>query len=90
MTGYIVLGMGFGILLQKQGYGLLWAFLMSLCIYAGSMQYVTIDLLGSGALTTSDLAEIIKSQQFELTQLKKENQLLKSKILKAAAQGFKL
>ena len=49
MTGYIVLGMGFGILLQKQGYGLLWAFLMSLCIYAGSMQYVTIDLLGSGA-----------------------------------------
>lgn len=49
MTGYIVLGMGFGILLQKQGYGLLWALLMSLCIYAGSMQYVTIDLLGSGA-----------------------------------------
>ena len=49
MTGYIVLGMGFGILLQKQGYGFLWAFLMSLCIYAGSMQYVTIDLLGSGA-----------------------------------------
>ena len=41
MTGYIVLGMGFGILLQKQGYGLLWAFLMSLCIYAGSMQYAT-------------------------------------------------
>ena len=53
------------------------------------MSYVE-DLLGSGALTTSDLAEIIKSQQFELTQLKKENQLLKSKILKAAAQGFKL
>lgn len=53
------------------------------------MSYVE-DLLGSGALTTGDLAEIIKSQQFELTQLKKENQLLKSKILKAAAQGFKL
>lgn len=49
MAGYIVLGMGFGILLQKQGYGLIWAFLMSTFIYAGSMQYVAIDLLGSGA-----------------------------------------
>lgn len=52
------------------------------------MSYVE-DLLGSGALTTGDLAEIIKSQQYELTQMRKENQLLKSKILKAAAQGFK-
>ena len=29
MAGYIVLGMGFGILLKKAGYGLFWAFLMS-------------------------------------------------------------
>ena len=53
------------------------------------MSYVE-DLLGSGALTTADLAEIIKSQQYDLTQLRKENQLLKSKLLKAAAQGFRL
>lgn len=49
MTGYIVLGTGFGILLKKAGYGLIWAFLMSLTIYAGSMQYVTVSLLTSGA-----------------------------------------
>ena len=53
------------------------------------MSYVE-DLLGSGALTTSDLAEVIKSQQYDITQLRKENQLLKSKLLKAASQGFKL
>ncbi len=53
------------------------------------MSYVE-DLLGSGALTTGDLTEIIKSQQYDLTQLRKENQLLKSKLLKAAAQGFRL
>lgn len=49
MAGYIVLGMGFGILLQDKGYAWWWAFLMSLTIYAGSMQYVGIDLLAGGA-----------------------------------------
>lgn len=49
MAGYIVLGIGFGILLKKAEYGLLWAFLMSFAIYAGSMQYVTVSLLTSGA-----------------------------------------
>ncbi len=54
MAGYIVLGIGFGILLQKAGYGVLWAFAMSLFIYAGSMQYVGVSLLEGGAsiLTT--------------------------------------
>lgn len=49
MAGYLVIGIGFGILLKNAGYGLVWAFLMSLTIYAGSMQYVTVSLLTSGA-----------------------------------------
>ena len=49
MAGYLVLGMGFGILLESKGYGWGWALLMSTAIYAGSMQYVTIDLLAGGA-----------------------------------------
>lgn len=49
MAGYIVLGMGFGILLESKGYGVWWAFLMSVFIYAGSMQYVAVDLLSGGA-----------------------------------------
>jgi len=49
MAGYIVLGIGFGILLKKAGYGLFWSFLMGLTIYAGSMQYVAVSLLTSGA-----------------------------------------
>lgn len=49
MAGYIVLGIGFGILLKQAGYGLFWSFLMSLTIYAGSMQYVAVSLLTSGA-----------------------------------------
>ena len=48
MTGYLVLAIGFGILLKTKGYGLGWALAMSGFIYAGSMQYLTIDLLCGG------------------------------------------
>lgn len=49
MAGYLVLGLGFGVLLQSKGYGLGWALAMSLLVYAGSMQYVAVDLLAGGA-----------------------------------------
>lgn len=49
MTGYLVLGFGFGIILKANGYGTILAFVMSLIIYAGSMQYVAIGLLTGGA-----------------------------------------
>ena len=49
MTGYLFLGAAFGILLQSKGYSWAWALLMSVFIYAGSMQFVTIQLLAGGA-----------------------------------------
>ena len=49
MAGYIVLGMGFGILLSSKGYSFWWAALMSVFIYAGSMQFVGVNLLAGGA-----------------------------------------
>ncbi len=49
MAGYLVLGFGFGVISERSGYGIIWAFLMSTFIYAGSMQYVAVDLLTSGA-----------------------------------------
>lgn len=49
MAGYIVLGISFGILLKRAGYGLYWSFLMGLSIYAGSMQFVAVPLLTAGA-----------------------------------------
>ncbi len=54
MAGYVVLGIGFGILLRNAGYGVLWSAAMAVLIYAGSMQYVGIGLLagGAGILTT--------------------------------------
>ena len=49
LTGYIVLGIGFGIILESKGYNFIWAFVMSLFIYAGSLQYVMLDLISGGA-----------------------------------------
>ena len=49
LSGYVVLGTGFGILLSAKGFGLGWAIAMSVCIYAGSMQYLAVDLLAGGA-----------------------------------------
>lgn len=45
MTGYLFLGMAFGILLDSKGYSFVWAIFMSIIIFAGSMQYVAIELL---------------------------------------------
>ncbi len=49
LTGYLVLGFGFGIILDANGYGILLALAMSFFIYAGSMQYVAIGLFTGGA-----------------------------------------
>lgn len=53
MGGYIVLGIGFGILLHNAGYGVLWSAAMSLFIFAGSLQYVGVSLLAGGASVLS-------------------------------------
>ncbi len=55
MAGYMVLGIGFGILMHNAGYGCALAAAMSIFIYAGSMQYVGVSLLTGGAsiLTTA-------------------------------------
>ncbi len=77
MAGYLVLGIGFGVLLEDKGYGWWWAALMSLTIYAGSMQYVAVDLLAGGAtIVSAALMTIfvnIRHVFYGLTMLEKYN-----------------
>lgn len=59
LSGYLVLGLGFGMILRTRGYGPGWALLMSGLIYAGSLQYVAIDLMTGGAsLVTTALTAL--------------------------------
>lgn len=63
-AGYIVLGIGFGVLLAKAGYGLWWALVMSVTMYAGSMQYVAVSLLSGGAsfITTAVTTLLVQAR----------------------------
>lgn len=56
--------------------------------FESKMNYVE-DLLHCGALSMSDLVETVKTQQFEISQIRKENLFLKSKLAKALSMGFK-
>lgn len=57
MTGYIFLGMGFGILLNQSGYGVFWALCMAICMFAGSGQYLAVSLMaGRASLVTTAIA----------------------------------
>ena len=49
LSGYLVIGLSFGVVLQSRGYGPLWAAAMSAFIYAGSMQFVAVELMSSAA-----------------------------------------
>ncbi len=57
--------------------------------FESKMNYVE-ELLQSGALSMGDLVETVRMQQFELNQVRKENQFLKHKLARALAQGFKV
>lgn len=63
-AGYIVLGIGFGVLLAKAGYGIWWALIMSVTMYAGTMQYVAVSLLSGGAsfITTAVTALLVQAR----------------------------
>lgn len=45
LTGFLVLGIAYGMLMQKNGYGVQWAVLMSAVAFCGSMQFIAITLL---------------------------------------------
>ncbi|MEG2330093.1 AzlC family ABC transporter permease, partial [Anaerorhabdus sp.] len=39
LTGFLVLGMAYGVLMQTKGYSAIWAVLMSAIAFCGSMQF---------------------------------------------------
>ncbi len=48
LTGYLFIGMAFGVMIQEKGYNFLWAMLMSLLCYAGSGQYLAVNFFAPG------------------------------------------
>ena len=50
MCGYLFLGTAFGATLAQAGFGPAWALMMSGLVYAGSLQFVMVPLMASGAV----------------------------------------
>ncbi len=49
LFGFVPLGVAFGLLMDAAGFGLLWTFLTSLLVYAGSAQFMGVELLSVAA-----------------------------------------
>lgn len=48
LTGYLFIGMAFGVMIQEKGYNFVWAMFMSLVCYAGSGQYLAVQFFVPG------------------------------------------
>lgn len=48
LTGYLFIGIAFGVMYAEKGYSALWAVLMSLLVYAGSGQYLAVQFFVPG------------------------------------------
>ncbi len=48
LTGYLFIGIAFGVMYAEKGYSFLWAGLMSLLVYAGSGQYLAVNFFVPG------------------------------------------
>ena len=48
LTGYLFIGIAFGVMYQEKGYNFIWAALMSILVYAGSGQYLAVNFFAPG------------------------------------------
>lgn len=48
LTGYLFIGIAFGVMFAEKGYSFLWAILMSILVYAGSGQYLAVNFFVPG------------------------------------------
>lgn len=55
--------------------------------FSGKLSYIE-DLLDTGTLSTGDLVETVRSQHHEITQLRRQLDLYRRKLLSAAEQGY--
>lgn len=66
MPGYVVMGIGFGVMMSDAGYSWWWSLLMCLCILGGSMQYAAVGILsgGTSVITTAIITFTIHARLF--------------------------
>ena len=59
MVTFIVLGTGYGLLMQKSGYGPLWSLASGLIIFSGTVQFVSVSMLGGGSVIMAAITALM-------------------------------
>ncbi|MBR1623826.1 MAG: AzlC family ABC transporter permease [Pseudobutyrivibrio sp.] len=55
MVTFLILGAGFGILMQEHGYGSFWSLFSGVIIFSGTVQFVSVSMLTSGSIVMAAL-----------------------------------
>ena len=50
MVTFVVLGIGYGLLMQKNGFGPIWSLASGIIIFSGTVQFVSVTMLGGGSV----------------------------------------
>ena len=58
---FLVLGAGYGILMQTHGYGPVWSLLSGIIIFSGTAQFVSVTMLGIGSVLMAGLTALMIS-----------------------------
>lgn len=61
MVTFVVLGIGYGILMEKHGYGPMWSLLSGIIIFSGTAQFVSVTMLSSGSVIMAALTSLMIS-----------------------------
>jgi 4-azaleucine resistance transporter AzlC len=61
MVTFLVLGSGYGILMQKHGFGPVWSLLSGIIIFSGTVQFVSVSMLGSASVLMAALTAFMVS-----------------------------
>lgn len=61
---FLVLGTGYGLLLEKHGFGPVWALASGLVIFSGTVQYVSVGLLSAGSFVMAGVTALMISIRY--------------------------
>ena len=59
MVTFLVLGTGYGILMQKHGFGLILSMVSGIIIFSGTVQFVSVSMLSGGAVIMAALTALM-------------------------------
>ena len=61
MVTFVVLGAGFGILMNEHGFGPFWSLLSGIVIFSGTVQFVSVTILSSGSYIMAAVTALMVS-----------------------------